>query len=338
LTFLVDERPTNTMNHISVRSVNDLQAVVLSNEVLELVVFPETGARIYSIFHKPSGTEFLWHHPHNPPRLTKTGEVFDDIFPGGWDELFPSCDACEFQGTQIPDHGELWAVPWEWSIEKTDNLADCLYTGVTAKLFPIRFERYVHLDTQQPKFHLRYRLTNLSSNQLNLIWGIHPLFAISPHHRLELPPGTMKVDLSSGEKFGRHGQLYDWPYLLTPEGVTDMRQLPGPEAKAFAGHYCVQPSRNWFALTDTKKQVGLAVVYPAEIFRSLWLWQSYGGWRDWYHLAVEPWVGHPVRLGQAIDAGNYLSLKGHEVLEYSVSVVIYTGTRTASVVEENVPK
>jgi galactose mutarotase-like enzyme len=302
-----------------------LQAVVLSNDVLELVIFPGTGARIYSIFHKESQTEFLWHHPHNPPRPTNTTETFDDVFPGGWDELFPTCDPCEFQGIHIPDHGEVWAIPWEWAIEKVDDVTQWLYTGVTAKLFPVRFERRIHLDVHQPKFQLHYRLTNLSSKRLKLIWGIHPLFAISPHHRLELPPGTMKVDLSSEEKFGTHGQLYAWPTLPTAQGVTDMRNLPGPEAKAFAGHYCIEPSENWFALTNTRKHVGIAVVYPSEIFRSLWLWQSYGGWREWYHLAVEPWVGHPVRLDQAVEAGSCYSLAGYEKLDYRVWVNVYSG-------------
>ena len=293
------------MPHINVRPFNGLQSVELSNEVLRVTVFPETGARIYSIFHEPSQTEFLWHHPHNTPRLHEAGELFDDVFPGGWDELFPTCDACEFQGLQVPDHGELWNVPWEWKIEKNGDAA-CLYTGVTAKQFPVRFERRIVLDPLEPTFHLHYRLTNLSSTSLNLIWGIHPLFHISPQHRLELPGGKMKVELSSGEDFGVPGQLYDWSHLPTSNGLTDMQSIPAAEIKAFAGHYCTEPRGNWFTLTDTVKGVGIKMVYPQEIFRSLWLWQSYGGWRELYHLAVEPWGGHPVRLDQAVQAGNYL--------------------------------
>jgi galactose mutarotase-like enzyme len=318
------------MSQVSVRPFNDsLQSVVLSNDALELVVFPEAGARIYSIFHKPSQTEFLWHHPTNAPRAYESGEWFDDIFCGGWDELFPSCEACEFRGIHVPDHGELWFRSWEWRIESPS-----LYTGVTAKVFPVRFERCLTLDAHKPIIHLRYRLQNLSSKNLELIWGIHPLFNITPHHRLDLPPGTMQVDLSSSETLGTFGQIYEWPFLPTPSGTRDMRQLPGADANAFAGHYCLRSSSNWFALTDTQKQVGIAMIYPQDIFRSLWLWQSYGGWQKLYHLAVEPWVGYPVNLEGAVRKGNQYSLTAHQTLEYKVSLIVYPGLTKVDIVTE----
>lgn len=314
------------MSEIVVRpSSGGLQSVVLNSKTLEVVVFPEAGARIYSIFHKPSQTEFLWHHPTNVPRAYLSGEWFDDVFCGGWDELFPSCEACEFQGIHIPDHGELWSASWEWTIENTPSASGCLYTGVTAKVFPVRFERWLTLDAHQPVIHMHYRLKNLSSQNLELIWGIHPLFNITPYHRLDLPPGTIQVDLSSSETLGKVGQIYEWPFLPTLSGARDMRTLPGAEAKTFAGHYCTKSSSNWFALTDTKKQVGIAMIYPREIFQNLWLWQSYGGWKGLYHLAVEPWVGYPVNLEQAVREGHYLSLSAAQTLEYSVSVFVYTG-------------
>ncbi len=315
------------MGHISLRPFNDLlQSVVLSNEVLEVTVLPQTGARIYSIFHKTTQTEFLWHHPHNTPRLTNINETFDDVFPGGWDELFPTCEACEVEGLQVPDHGELWAVPWEWVIEKTVEGSEALFTGITAKQFPVRFERQITLDTQEPTFHIKYRLKNGSSKRLNLIWGIHPLFNISSNHRLDLPLGDMLVGLSSAPDLGRVGQSYNWPFLPTPQGLRDMRRI-GIENCLSAGHYATQPRGNWFALTDTQKQVGIAMVYPQDIFRSLWVWQSYGEWRGLYHLAVEPWVGYPVKLDEAIQAGHSLFLESQATLEFSVSVFVYTGLK-----------
>lgn len=105
-----------------------------------------------------------------------------------------------------------------------------------------------------------------------------------------------------------------------------MRILPGAETNTFAGHYCTKSSSNWFTLTDTKKQVGVAMIYPQDIFRSLWLWQSYGGWQGLYHLAVEPWVGHPVNLEQAVRLGNYHLLSGQQTLEYQVSILVYEGS------------
>jgi hypothetical protein len=309
------------MLHVQIDLLNDLTSVVLSNEVLELTVLPQTGARIYSIVHKPSQTEFLWHHPLNQPRRHKPDDIFDDVFPGGWDELFPTCDACTFDGLTVPDHGELWAKDWEWHME--DNA--CLYTGTTAMLFPVLFERRLYLDDKAASFILRYRLKNMSSRAHRLIWGMHPLFAVTPYHRLELPAGEMLVGWTSSGDIGQLGQRYQWPYLPTQHGFRDMRYLPGPTSNLSAGHYAMNPQGNWFALTDTKKQVSIAMVYPAEIFRSLWVWQTYGQWRGLYHLAVEPWVGYPVKLDEAVAAGRCFLLAPRQVLEYDVSVGIYSG-------------
>ena len=297
---------------------NGLRALVLDNPALQVVLFPETGARVYSIIHKPTDTNLLWHHPRNLPRAIPYGSSFDDTWPGGWDEILPSTEACEYRGERLPNMGELWALPWEWR----DEGEGCVYTGVSAAILPLRFERWLRLDPEQPVIHLRYRVTNLGLDPLDLIWGIHPVFAISPHHRIDLPPGKMLVGQSSGPALGEAGQVYDWPLLPDKRDVSRVHPYT---ANVFGGHYATAPGKNWFALTDTARKIGIGMVYPAEVFRALWLWQVYGGWRGLYHLAIEPWVSYPVRLEQAIDAGRQRILQPGQPLEYAAAMVVYTG-------------
>lgn len=65
------------------------------------------------------------------------------------------------------------------------------------------------------------------------------------------------------------------------------------------------------------------MVFPREIFKALWIWQVYGGWRGLYQLAIEPWVGYPVRLEEAIEAGRQFILRPDEPVEYEVAVIAY---------------
>lgn len=297
---------------------NGLRALVLDNPALQVVIFPETGARVYSIIHKPTDTQLLWHHPRNLPRVIPYGSVFDDTWPGGWDEILPSTEVCDYRGERLPGMGELWALPWEWR----DDGAAGVYTGVSAAILPLRFERWLRLDAEQPVIHLRYRVTNLGLDPLDLIWGIHPVFAISPHHRIDLPPCKMLVGQASGAALGEAGQVYDWPTL--PGGRDVSRVLPF-EANVFGGHYATEASGDWFALTDAARKVGVGMVYPAEIFRALWIWQVYGGWRGLYQLAIEPWVGYPVRLEQAIAAGRQRVLPPGATVAYEACMVVYAG-------------
>ncbi len=312
-----------------------VRAVMLENRQLRVVVLPETGGRIYSLVHKPSDTEFLWHNPRANPRLIPFGTSFDDNLVGGWDDLLPTVDACTYQGEAVPDHGELWGLPWDWKITPTKDGSVSLYTSVTAPITPVKLERWLTVADDQPELHVRYRLTNLAPQPVDLLWGIHPLFVISPVHRLDLPPSRMLVELASSEQVGQVGQFYEWPHLPTTVGSVDMRQIPPSEVNASAGHYAIESSAGWLALTDQASQVGIALVYPAEVFKSLWLWMSFGGWRNHYHLAVEPWTGSPVNLAQAAAAGRQTILTAHQSIDYEVTVFAYTGLTHVTRVERD---
>lgn len=297
---------------------NGLRALVLENTTLQIVVFPETGGRIYSILHKPTDTQFLWHHPRNLPRAIPYGSNFDDTWPGGWDEILPSTEPVDYRGDHLPSMGELWALPWEW---RDDGDAG-LYMGVAAAILPLRFERWLRLEPDRPVLHLHYQITNLGLNPLDLIWGIHPVLAIGPTHRIDLPPCTAIVGQSSGAALGEPGEQYRWPNM---PGGRDASLIPPFETNVFGGHYATEVEGNWFTLTDTAREVGFGTLYPPEIFRALWIWQVYGGWRGLYQLAIEPWVGYPVRLEQAIEANRQRVLQPGQQVDYDVTAFAFGG-------------
>ena len=51
----------------------------------------------------------------------------------------------------------------------------------------------------------------------------------------------------------------------------------------------------------------------------------YGGWRAHYHLAMEPWTGHPMQLDRAIEEGTASLLAPGETREANVAFVLYAG-------------
>lgn len=310
---------------------NGLRALVLDNQHLQVALFPGAGARVYNLIHKATDTNLLWHHPRNLPRVIPYGSNFDDTWCGGWDEILPSTEVAEYRGDRLPGMGELWALPWEWEPIKTADGSAGVYTGVSAAILPLRFERWLTLDAEQPVVHLHYKLTNLGLNPLDLIWGIHPVFAITPNHRMDLPAGTkMLVGQSSGVALGEVGQAYTWSHL--PHGG-DASQIHPFEANVFGGHYATELAGNWYGLTDTVRRVGVGMVFPTDVFKALWIWQVYGGWRGLYQLAIEPWIGYPVRLEQAIEAGRQRILQPGQSLEYDAAMVVYSGVARVTGIE-----
>src|SRR6187549_2014224 len=86
-----------------------LRTLILENRQLRVTVLPDLGGKIWSILHKPSDREMLWHNPRVPPRLAYHGATYDNWFCGGWDEVFPNDFPVEIDGEASPDHGELWS-------------------------------------------------------------------------------------------------------------------------------------------------------------------------------------------------------------------------------------
>ena len=95
---------------------------MLNNNEIELAVVPELGAKIISLKNLRTGREWLW-HPSEGLKLF-TNQVRDDFSISplvGIDECFPTIEPCSWQGRELPDHGEIWSVPWQVDGEAWDN-------------------------------------------------------------------------------------------------------------------------------------------------------------------------------------------------------------------------
>ena len=68
---------------------NGLDGIVLESDEVSLSVFPAAGGKIMDLIHRPSGRNLLWHNPRVGLAATNPGAPFDDVWCGGWDEVFP---------------------------------------------------------------------------------------------------------------------------------------------------------------------------------------------------------------------------------------------------------
>ena len=58
-----------------------------------------------------------------------------------------------------------------------------------------------------------YRLANTGTLPFDYNWGIHPVAAISPDHRFDVPAARAEVDENGGGTLGVKGDTYDWPHF-----------------------------------------------------------------------------------------------------------------------------
>ena len=312
---------------------HDLQALILENARLRLTLLPEVGAKILELVFKPADRDFLWRNPRLEPRRPVFGQNFDDWWSGGWDEVFPTCDVSRYGGETYPYLGELWSLPWSWQVEQAGPGEICLHLSRTTIIAPARMEKWIHLTAEEPLVRFRHRLTNLGTQPMDFVWGIHPCFRIQAGDRIDAPATQGMVGHTATEPFGPVGTSYAWPNAALGSGDShDIRIVPPASRGWCEGHYATGLTDGWVALTDPREEVGIGLCFPREVFPVLWCWMVYGGWRGHYHLALEPWTGWPHQLDRAVAAGRHRTLAPGEALECETLAVAYTGLRRVSAI------
>jgi hypothetical protein len=304
-----------------------LECLRIENEYLSLDLLPELGAKIYRLVDKARDHDVLWHSSRVTPHAAPLSANFDDHWSGGWDEAFPGgAPSVNRYGDELPYMGELWTGHAEWHLEECSRNRVRLYTSITTPITTARWERWLELESGRPVARIRYRIENLGYRPFDFNWGIHPVQAITPNHRFDVPARRAEVDENGGGALGQKGHVYSWPVL----GDLDVRRALGPEMCDFALHYLTELDDGWVACTDTVAERGFGLVFDRLIFPVVWLWLVYGGWRGYYHAIMEPWTGYPSRLAEAVASGRARYLDPGEALETTLTAVVYGGVDSVS--------
>ncbi len=307
-------------------SYRGLKAIVLENELLRLDIFPEVGAKIYNLVYKPLDRNLLFHHPRIPLRKVPFGAKFDDWWAGGWDEMFPNDVPCVHEGEFYVDHGEVWAQTWDWQVVKDEAQEVCVYLRCYTPVTPALMEKWISLRADEALIHLRYRITNVGYGPFDFLWTMHPAVNVDPHTRIDMPATTVHIDENYRQRFHPDHYTYRWPFAVDREGQrVDMRLVLPPEARICDGQYATGLRQGWCAVTDTRRKIGLAWLFPLEVFNTVWMFLVYGGWRGLYTLLLEPSTGYPGQLEVAATAGRCACLEAGEKLECEVTALVYTG-------------
>lgn len=316
-------------------SYNGLRAVLLENDDLRLMVLPEAGAKLHSLEDRATRREWLWRNPRIAPERAGIGSSFDNHWSGGADAFFPTCYPCSVGDLVIPDSGEWWSVPWRHAVDESPD-GVTLTLRADGRVYPVQALRTFTLGHRDRHVRLGFSVRNVGHERLPFLLGFHPALELRAGGRIHLPSGTAQVDETSGGSMGSVGQRYSWPHLELPDGgAADMDVVRPKAAGQYAGHFLFPDSRRaQWAVTDPGGGAGLGLA-ASEEFTGLWLWQVYGGWRGYHHVALEPWTGHPITLSQAVEAGTALWLEPEAEFTASITLTCFDGLYEVTDVSED---
>ncbi len=185
----------------------------------------------------------------------------------GFDDMFPTIDECcypdpPWKGTWVPDHGEVWSLPWECQVE-----GDRLHLATYGVRFPYRLEKSVRF-AEPSTLLIDYRLTNLACFDFDFMWAAHLMLNLEEDCELVLPPGVERVvsRLSFSGALGKYGDEFPWPAFSLPDGTArDLRRIR-PRAAQDAEKYFVKGrlTEGWCALRYGQKKIRLTLSFPAD--------------------------------------------------------------------------
>lgn len=297
-------------------TVHGYPAIALENERVRAVVIPELGARVWELTDRARGRQWIWHRPGMPPRAVPVGSAYDDVWAGGWEELFPNDAAGPFEGRDLPDHGEWWARAWTVEHESQNGSA-VLRLAMQTSVIGAACEKEFRLDAGAARLSVRYRIRSLEKQPFHFLFKQHLPIALAPDCKLLLPGGTAQtVDPSFGTMAGRI-ESFDWPHATAE---TDMRNVPSPDERAREFLYVRDLPGHWCGVDDVRANASLRMNFDVERLPFVWLFLTYGGWRDLHTAVLEPCTNMPKDLAGAVAAGQSARLAPGEVFETGVAV------------------
>lgn len=305
----------------------ELQTVILENEYLRISILTDFGAKIYEFIYKPSDRDYMYHNPRVKCRTPVYGVNADNWWAGGMDEAIPTGHVSTYKGEEYPYLGEVWSLPWSYEISTKDDDEVQVHLWRNTIIAPLKAEKWITLREGERMGRFHHRITNTGKSDFEFIWGIHPSFAVDPNFRIDIPAGEVFIEESiPDDRLGKRGTVYEWPYAVDRYGSkVDMRKVQPENALTSDFHYATRLEDGWLAITDTSRKEGFGLVFPEEVFKVIWLWLVYGGWRGLYCAAVEPWTGYPARLDLAVRERIFSTLEAGESLECDTLALIYEG-------------
>lgn len=304
-----------------------LPALRLENERLRAIVVPEVGAKIVSLFDKRRELEWLVGTGPRPLRPVAYGAVFTEQDMSGWDEMFPTITACTYpaegihQGTPLPDHGEVWALPWR----VLDGPAGQMTLGVDGLALPYRLSRsldFVAPDTLQ----LDYALTNNGPESLAYLWAAHPQFACGNDLQIFLPAHVEQVtnSLPAEWGWGQPGSVHGWPEATNARGDPVRLDRAGPPAQRRARKFFVLPEPAISEVTLRRRPSGawLRLAWSPVELPYFGLWVDEGAISHTSAVAPEPMTGYYDSLTVAWANGRVTTLAPGATQSWTMTVQI----------------
>jgi len=316
---------------IKVGSRQGFTQIALDNGLTRVVVLPELGGKIISLVRVASGREYLISLPAGTHfRKPSYGGIFVDYNNVGFDECIPTIAACtysegSFAGSQLPDHGDVWSLPWQHEVCGTS-----LLLSVEGRSLPYIFSKRLSLEGSALK--IEYELQNKSDASFHYLWSAHPLLNTEPGATILLPldSGTLLIDSSKGGRLCSKGGSCAWPIATQMDGKADDLRLMKAHGDASDKLYTSRLHKGYCGLHYPSTNEYILFKFEVTSVPYVGMWICHGGSalfnpKEPYTIALEPCNGRPDSLLEAIGRGENVTLLPQERKHWDLRLELLEG-------------
>ena len=173
----------------------------------------------------------------------------------------------------------------------------------------------------EARLWITYRITSEESAPFHFLFKQHLPVRLTSDCMLSLPGGTVcAVDPAFGSLL-RSGERFPWPRFDDGCGHCADLSVVRPSTSADREFvYVADLPEPWCGVDDYGSRASLRMDFAAAAFPFVWLFISYGGWRDVHTVVLEPCTNMPKDLGEAVRRKQSARLEPGQEFVTTVSV------------------
>jgi galactose mutarotase-like enzyme len=304
-------------------------AVVLETTALRFVIVPGMGAKIVSLFDKHTGRQWLLPPINRSFEPVAYSASFVDQDMSGWDEMFPTIDACQYpvegkyKDTMLPDHGEVWALPWH--IESMTN--DAIRLFVEGRALRYRLTRTLRVLAES-RVRLEFEVINIGIEPLIALWAAHPQFQVDKDTRIRLPASVDRVvNVHASQDWGEVNRSYPWSEAESQNGqIIRLERIGSADLHKCRKFYLPHDYRvTWAALQQRDNGEWIRLSWDSEHVPYLGIWVDEGTYNAAPTAALEPATGFYDKLDVAWQNNRVMHLPPNEPVHWYLDIEIGSG-------------
>lgn len=274
-----------------------IPSIILENEFIRAEWLPIYGAKLASLELKSlSDCELLYQTPQLQLELPVYATPFGNYDTSGFDECFPSIDACEVEvekageklRVHVPCHGEVWALSWDYRINEDREIE----FSVTSPSLGYRLTKKAALIGRELRLSYRVELIE-DIEKLPFLWTPHALFRYDHDTEIIAPQRFNEVkSVCSVGRLNRKDVMYNYPITHDSKvGVWDCSKFLRQDEGTCDKFYFTQKlkANDVFGFRNKYYQVLMAV--DSHTAPYLGVWKNQGVVNNTHNFALEPCSG-----------------------------------------------